>query len=61
MNIDPRFDVMAGSAFPFRVLQWATAKEVAAYCERTGFRVVSERRIGLLLHEVTVSKTGASA
>ena len=56
MTTEPRYDVMEGVNVPMRVLQWATAEEVAAYCERTGRVIVAERRIGNVLREVTVQR-----
>lgn len=55
-----RYDVMRGTNCPMRVLQWATAAEVDAYCALNGLAVVSDRQIGLVLREVTVAKTTGS-
>lgn len=55
-----RYDVMFGVNYPMRVLQWATADEVNAHLTRTGCAIVSERKIGIVLHEVTIAKATGS-
>ena len=52
----PRYDEMDGLGRPMRVLQWATADELAQHLARTGRVIVSERQIGLTLREITIAR-----
>ena len=51
-----KFDAYIGRNQQFRVLQWASAEQLAAYCAAHGYVVSTNRRIGVVLHEVELVK-----
>ena len=51
-----KFDVFIGKSHPFRVLQGATKAMLDVFCAKHGYRIETQRAIGLVLHEVTLVK-----